>query len=89
MLQLTRKPGQRIFIGDDIEVVVMSVSRSEARIAIKAPRTVSILRGEIVERIAKENVGAAGSAKRQVDALKKLVQTAGGEKDETDAPGSD
>lgn len=79
MLQLTRKAGERIVIGDDIEIVVMSVSRSEVRIGIQAPRTLPILRGEIADRVALENRGAAGKATQQLAAVKRLVQPKDGE----------
>ena len=62
MLQLTRRVGERIVIGDDIEVVVKSVSRTEVRLGISAPRSTPILRGEIVERIAEANRNAVASA---------------------------
>lgn len=47
MLVLTRKEGQRIRIGDDIEVVVRRVAGHRVTIAIEAPRDVPILRGEL------------------------------------------
>ncbi|HZA59569.1 MAG: csrA [Solirubrobacterales bacterium] len=49
MLVLTRKPGQRILIGDDVEVQVLSVSGEKIRLGITAPRDVSIFRNEVLE----------------------------------------
>jgi carbon storage regulator len=47
MLVLTRKQGQAIFIGEDIEVVVLEVRGDQVRLGIRAPRDVSVVRREI------------------------------------------
>ncbi len=50
MLVLTRKAGQIVLIGEDIEVVVISgKSSSGVRLGIKAPKDVVIRRGEVAE----------------------------------------
>jgi carbon storage regulator len=61
MLILTRRTGESLRIGDDVEVTVMAVNGSQMRIGIKAPRHVSVHREEIAQRIADEKraVGAA------------------------------
>ena len=46
-LVLTRRSGQSIMIGDDIELTVLSVVGNAVRIGIDAPRDVKILRREI------------------------------------------
>ncbi|MGZ5346422.1 MAG: carbon storage regulator CsrA [Solirubrobacterales bacterium] len=51
MLVLTRKPGQSIMIGEDVEVQVLSVSGEKVRIGITAPRDLPIHRHEVYERI--------------------------------------
>lgn len=73
MLQLTRRVGERIVIGDDIEVVVKSVSRTEVRLGISAPRSTPILRGEILERIAEANRNAVASAANRADSKAQLA----------------
>jgi carbon storage regulator len=50
MLVLTRKLGESIVIGDDIVVRVSAVQGSRVKLAIEAPRTRRILRGEIAEQ---------------------------------------
>lgn len=59
MLILSRKAGERIRIGDDIEVVVLEVSRDQIRIGINAPRSVSVHREEIYQDIITANRLAA------------------------------
>jgi len=50
MLILTRRAGETLRIGDDIEVTVMAVNGAQVRIGIKAPRDVVVDREEIAER---------------------------------------
>ena len=57
MLVLTRKPRQQIMIGDNVVVNIDNV-----RIAIDAPRSVKIYRGEIYRAIQEENQKAAAAS---------------------------
>ena len=47
MLILTRRPGDRIRIGDSIEIVVVDVVGQQVRFGIQAPREIAIDREEI------------------------------------------
>ena len=47
MLVITRRPGEAILIGDDIELQVIELSPSRVKLGITAPRKVTILRKEI------------------------------------------
>ncbi len=47
MLNLQRKRGEEIFIGDDITVVVVRTGLHSVELGIKAPREVKIRRGEL------------------------------------------
>jgi carbon storage regulator len=49
MLVLSRREGQRIVIGDGIEITVAEVQGSRVRIAISAPKDVRIVRGELLD----------------------------------------
>jgi carbon storage regulator len=51
MLVFTRKKGQSIIIGDDIEIMILSFNANQAKIGINAPREISVHRQEIYERI--------------------------------------
>lgn len=62
MLVLTRKPGESIIIGEEIEVHIVSVEGEAVRIGIKAPRTVPVYRSEVLKAIRMENRRAARSA---------------------------
>lgn len=47
MLVLSRKPGERILIGDDIAVTVVRIGPNTVRIGIEAPRSMNIVRDEL------------------------------------------
>jgi carbon storage regulator len=47
MLVLTRKLGEAIRLGDDIEVTVSQISGHRVQLAISAPRLVSVRRAEL------------------------------------------
>ena len=51
MLILTRKVGEKLRIGDDIETVIMAVKGTQVRLGVKAPRDVEVHREEIYNRI--------------------------------------
>ncbi len=50
MLVLTRKPGQRILIGDSIVLTVVALHGDRVRIGLEAPAEVAIVRAEIADR---------------------------------------
>lgn len=55
MLILTRKAGESITIGDDIEVQVIEIKGKQVRLGITAPKEkYAIHRKEVFERIQKE-----------------------------------
>ena len=56
MLILTRRPGETLKIGDEIEVTVLSVKGNQVRLGITAPKEVAVHREEIYERIREEEL---------------------------------
>jgi len=51
MLNLTRKPGESIIVGDDVTIVVLGVRGNQVRLGIDAPMEISVHRQEIYNRI--------------------------------------
>lgn len=49
-LTLTRKVGEVIKIGDEIEIVVVEIRRNQVRIGVRAPREVEVYRAEALKR---------------------------------------
>ncbi len=47
MLILQRKEGESLLIGDEIEISILSVEAGRVRLAIEAPKSISILRSEL------------------------------------------
>jgi carbon storage regulator len=48
MLVLSRKLGEKIYIGDNICITVVDVDRGKIRLGIEAPRDIPIYREELV-----------------------------------------
>lgn len=61
MLIITRRPGEKIVLGDDITVTVMEVSGQTVRLGIDAPKELPIYREEIWAAVKQENEAAAKS----------------------------
>ncbi|HBF08744.1 MAG TPA: carbon storage regulator, partial [Gammaproteobacteria bacterium] len=55
MLILTRRVGETIVIGDDVKITVLGVKGNQVRIGVNAPKSVSVHREEIFNRIQQEN----------------------------------
>jgi carbon storage regulator len=61
VLIVARRKGQRIRIGENIEVVVTEVSRGEVRLGIVAPKHVPVVREEMRRAVEDANRAAAAS----------------------------
>lgn len=59
MLILTRRPGERVVIGEDVLVTVMEISGQTVRLGIAAPQGLPIYREEIWLAVKEENRAAA------------------------------
>ena len=75
MLILTRRPAERIMIGDSIAVSVLEVRGGQVRLGVDAPKEVAVHRSEIYDRIqqegkskrAKPHEGADGAADQEAE----------------------
>ena len=59
MLILTRRIGETLIIGDDVNITVLGVKGNQVRLGINAPKDVSVHREEIYLRIQQEKQGTA------------------------------
>jgi carbon storage regulator len=93
MLVLTRRIGEKVVIGNEIVVEVLSVSGEGVRLGIAAPRETSVHRFEVFEEIQAANrASAALEAPPPRDAvegiaarLRKTKDVAAGDEDETES----
>lgn len=69
MLIITRKKGESLMIGDDIEITISKIEDGSVKIGINAPKDVTILRKELYEAVEEENKEAS---KIDLDMLKNL-----------------
>lgn len=72
MLVFTRKKGESLIIGNEIEVTILSIG-SGVKVGITAPRHISVHRHEVYEAIKKENLAASRSQIPNLEILKKLL----------------
>ncbi len=75
MLVLGRKKGESLYIGNDICLRIEDISANMVKVGIEAPKEVVILRSELKEKIASQNLKAIQSA--DVDTLKSLSKQFG------------
>jgi carbon storage regulator len=59
MLNITRRRGERVVLGDDVFISVLEVSGQTVRLGIDAPRSVRVYREEIWLEVKRENEAAA------------------------------
>ena len=76
MLVLSRKIGESILLGRDIEISLLEIQGGEIKLGISAPREVIILRKEIVQEIVEHNRSSSKVVEPQVlsDILSKMNQ---------------
>ena len=70
MLALSRKQGESIMIGGDIEITILESKGDQVKIGISAPKSVPIYRKEIYAQIQEANRETAETL--DIESLKKL-----------------
>ena len=66
MLIITRRPGEKVIVGDDVVIEVIEVSGSSVRIGINAPKSIPVYREEIYSAVKAENTAAASADASQL-----------------------
>jgi carbon storage regulator len=72
MLVIRRRSGEKVLIGDDIEIEILDIGGSQVKLGIRAPKQVVVLRKEI-QITGQENLAA--SKEKSDAALNSLLQT--------------
>jgi carbon storage regulator len=90
MLNLTRFPAQSIKIGDEILVTILGISGNQVRLGINAPKEVAVLREEVIDRAARQEVAAESlqTAPREEKEPSPRASLAEPESSPTDDPGT-
>jgi carbon storage regulator len=71
MLVITRKKGESILIGEDIEITVVKTEDGSVKLAISAPKNITILRKELYKEVTEENKSAVVFNRSILKAIKK------------------
>lgn len=58
MLVLSRKVGETIWVGDDVEIVITEIKGDQIKLGIQAPKSVEIVRGELRTEVSESNTEA-------------------------------
>ena len=75
MLILSRKENESIIIGEGIEIKVVQTGKGDAKIGIEAPKSLMILRKELVQQVKDENLHSVVQNDIKLDDLsKKLIK---------------
>lgn len=72
MLIITRKLGEGITIGDNVELIINEITDGKVKIAIEAPKEVKILRKELVEAVAMNREAAQSIMVDKMQVMKNL-----------------
>ena len=73
MLILSRRVGESVMIGDDVAITVLRVKGNQVRLGVNAPRSVSVQREEISDRV----TATAGAALDDADLAAAQIKAAG------------
>jgi carbon storage regulator len=68
MLVMSRRQGETILIGDEIEIVIAHLGRSRVKVGIRAPRQMAVVAREM-KLVREENLRAAGATAGDLSTL--------------------
>lgn len=75
MLILRRRPGEAVWIGDDVKVTILTADDGGVRLAVDAPKEIAILREELKNAMqANQDAGASAEAAAPADLLQALTK---------------
>jgi len=75
MLVLSRKLKEEIYLGNDVSIKVVEITKNGIKLGIDAPKDMIILRGELKKRIEDSNKKAINNSElKQVKDLSRLLK---------------
>lgn len=58
MLVLSRKKGEKLLVGEEVEIIVLEIAGDRVKLGISAPKGLKILRAELLDEIRGANIQA-------------------------------
>ena len=55
MLILTRRPGESLYLGDDIRITVLGMQGKQIKLGLQVPAEMTVYREEVYKRVIEEN----------------------------------
>ena len=74
MLALSRKPGESVIIGNDIELTILEVKGEQVKVGIKAPKSIAIYRKELFEQIQESNRESSNTSEKDMKDINKIFE---------------
>ena len=75
MLVLSRKLKEEIYLGNDVSIKIVEITKNGIKLGIDAPKDMIILRGELKKRIEDSNKKAINNSElKQVKDLSRLLK---------------
>ncbi len=62
MLILTRRPGESLYLGDDIRITVLGMQGKQVKLGLDVPAETTVYREEVYKRVIEENRQALASS---------------------------
>ncbi|WP_147821889.1 carbon storage regulator CsrA [Salidesulfovibrio onnuriiensis] len=66
MLILTRKPGESLYLGDNIKLKILSVQGKQIKIGLDVPDDMTVYREEVYQKIKEQNRKALESSQQDL-----------------------
>lgn len=74
MLILTRRPGESLYVGEDIKITVLSVQGRQIKIGLDVPPEMTVYREEVYRRVQEQNRQALEATEADLLAATQLWQ---------------
>ncbi|MFO7818386.1 MAG: carbon storage regulator CsrA [Thermodesulfobacteriota bacterium] len=75
MLILTRRAGESIHLGDEIELTVLEIKGRQVRLGLNVPEDMPVYRDELYKKIQEENLQAVQAESNDIFAVVDLWST--------------
>ena len=62
MLILTRRPGESLYLGDDIRITVLGLQGKQIKLGLQVPAEMTVYREEVYKRVIEENQQAMAAS---------------------------